>query len=277
MTTLFGKENILILAKTYPSPSAKYQETSCVAGITENGEMRRLYPVPFRRLEDKDQFSKWQWVKIEIEPNPQDKRKESRKIRFDNIKTGPTLAPKNFEKRMLWIEQIPKIEYFLPTLTTPDISPDITLALFTPQSGVRLKISKSSDKWTKEELEKLEQFNGEDILFKEEARIPATMLEKIPYDFYYVTKIEMADGRTRDLQIKLIDWEVCSLFRKCYKPDDDSWKESMKQKLETEMNNRNLKLLLGNMHRFPKQWMVVSLIYPPKQSKGLAAQRLLDL
>lgn len=32
-------EKILILAKTYPSPSAQYVETSCVAGSSENGDV----------------------------------------------------------------------------------------------------------------------------------------------------------------------------------------------------------------------------------------------
>ena len=41
-------ERVLILCKTYPSPSAKYAETSCVAGMTEDGRLIRLYPVPFR-------------------------------------------------------------------------------------------------------------------------------------------------------------------------------------------------------------------------------------
>ena len=45
-------EHILILAKTYPSPSALHVETSCVAGINAQGEMRRLYPVPFRLIEE---------------------------------------------------------------------------------------------------------------------------------------------------------------------------------------------------------------------------------
>ena len=45
-------EEVLILAKTYPSPSAQYVETSCVAGITRNGAMVRLYPVPFRMIEE---------------------------------------------------------------------------------------------------------------------------------------------------------------------------------------------------------------------------------
>jgi hypothetical protein len=55
-------ERVLILAKTYPSPSAHYVETSCVAGIMEHGSMRRLYPIPFRLIEDGQQFKKWQWI-----------------------------------------------------------------------------------------------------------------------------------------------------------------------------------------------------------------------
>ena len=35
---------VLILCKTYPSPSSKHAETSCVAGMTEDGRMVRLYP-----------------------------------------------------------------------------------------------------------------------------------------------------------------------------------------------------------------------------------------
>jgi hypothetical protein len=53
-------ERVLILCKTYPSPSAKYAETSCVAGMTEDGKLIRLYPVPFRLVSDEQQFKKWQ-------------------------------------------------------------------------------------------------------------------------------------------------------------------------------------------------------------------------
>ena len=41
------------LAKTYSSPSAQHVETSCVAAINERGVMKRMYPVPFRLIEEK--------------------------------------------------------------------------------------------------------------------------------------------------------------------------------------------------------------------------------
>jgi hypothetical protein len=48
------KERILITVKTYPTLSRKYGETVCTAGIRPDGSWVRLYPVPFRRLDDKE-------------------------------------------------------------------------------------------------------------------------------------------------------------------------------------------------------------------------------
>ena len=35
---------VLVTVKTYPIPSAKYDELSCTAGVTEAGDFIRLYP-----------------------------------------------------------------------------------------------------------------------------------------------------------------------------------------------------------------------------------------
>ena len=277
MTYTQGKENILVLAKTYPNPSAKYLETSCIAGITDKGEMRRIYPVPFRRIDEETQFRKWQWIEVETEKNNQDRREESRKIHFDKIKPGSLIDTSNcWSKRISWINKIPKISYFASTGTTPEISKNISLAVYTPQSSVTLEIKKSSNEWTEEQSKKLQQFEGKELLFSEEANLPSKTLEKIPYDFYYSFEAITATNEKRRVRIKIIDWEVCGLFRNCFK-DKDTWQEKMRSKLETKFNHCNLKLLLGNQHRFPHQWMIVSLIYPPKQSKFSELQSSLFL
>ena len=54
----FRKARILILCKTYPSPSAAHTETSCIAGVEDNGKPIRLFPVPFRLIEGDAQFKK---------------------------------------------------------------------------------------------------------------------------------------------------------------------------------------------------------------------------
>jgi hypothetical protein len=54
------KERILITFKTYPRLSKTYGETVCTAGLREDGSWIRLYPVPFRRLDESQQHSKYE-------------------------------------------------------------------------------------------------------------------------------------------------------------------------------------------------------------------------
>ena len=56
------KKRILITVKTYPCPSNKYKETVCTAGITDAGEWIRLYPVPFRHIDDYKQYKLFSWI-----------------------------------------------------------------------------------------------------------------------------------------------------------------------------------------------------------------------
>ena len=68
---------VLITVKTYPNLSNKYQETVCTAGILETGELVRIYPVPFRRLPLSQQYSKFEWIQLDLIRNDTDFRPES--------------------------------------------------------------------------------------------------------------------------------------------------------------------------------------------------------
>ena len=59
-------EELLILAKTYPSPSASHRETTCVAAVNRAGALRRIFPVPFRLLDGDAQFQKWEWIQARV-------------------------------------------------------------------------------------------------------------------------------------------------------------------------------------------------------------------
>ena len=48
---------VLIAVKTYPVPSAKYDELVCNAGFLENGKWIRVYPVKFQALPYDQQYS----------------------------------------------------------------------------------------------------------------------------------------------------------------------------------------------------------------------------
>ena len=61
-----ASERVLITVKTYPTLSRKYGETVCTAGIREDGSWVRIYPVPFRRLGEAQQYEKYDWVESDL-------------------------------------------------------------------------------------------------------------------------------------------------------------------------------------------------------------------
>src|SRR6185369_2487535 len=72
-----SKDRVLITVKTYPTLSRKYGETVCTAGVREDGSWVRMYPVPFRRLEDVEQYKKYDRVECRLMRNSSDPRPET--------------------------------------------------------------------------------------------------------------------------------------------------------------------------------------------------------
>jgi len=66
--------------------SSKYIETVCTAGVWEDGSPVRLYPIPYRYLDQ--QFHKYQWITAEVAKNSADPRPESYKVDCESIECG---------------------------------------------------------------------------------------------------------------------------------------------------------------------------------------------
>jgi hypothetical protein len=75
------KQRILITVKTYPTLSRKYGETVCTAGVREDGTWVRIYPVPFRRLDEKQQYKKYDWLEARLVRNTTDPKPIARSTR----------------------------------------------------------------------------------------------------------------------------------------------------------------------------------------------------
>lgn len=77
-------ETILIINKTYPEWSNHNGYIVCVGGINQDGEWRRLYPVPYELWYrgKPGRFQKWDWIRLPIRKQTMDKdpRKESYKL-----------------------------------------------------------------------------------------------------------------------------------------------------------------------------------------------------
>ena len=265
MARMKRKVRILILCKTYPSPSAKYAETSCVAGMDESGNLIRLYPVPFRLITEDQQFKKWQWIEALIERSAGDRRPESHKIGVDSIYAGNILPAEDWRERRAWLDKLVVYESF-DALEAARLESNVTLGLIKPLRITALRIQKSaSERWTPEEIEKLESLQRQPSLFEEQERASIRRLEKVPFDFHYVYECRVKD-EVKTHTHKIVDWEAIQLYRNVHrKHGTKGWEAPFRHKLESDLPAKDLMLLMGTIHRFPGQWLIVSLIYPPKR------------
>jgi hypothetical protein len=261
------KERILILAKTYPSPSAQYVETSCVAGISQDGSMRRLYPVPFRMIEEGQQFTKWQWIDVRIEKANKDHRPESHRLYVDTIECQDRIdTKKEWASRWEWLDKIPSFDSFV-ALDTGRLSEGLSIALLRPKKLLGLEIAKArNQEWTEEEKEKLmrEQMQG-DLFSEADAKRQVKGLRKVPFDFYYRYVCTTPEGETEHRH-EIVDWEAGALFWNCRRDHGEDWEGPFRAKLEGQFGGKDLMFLMGNQHRFQDQWLIISLVYPPRRT-----------
>lgn len=272
----FKQTRILILCKTYPSPSARHAETSCVAGVTETGSLIRLFPVPFRLIEDGAQFKKWQWITARVEKAQKDHRPESYCVAVDTITCdGPPIGTKdNWRDRREHLKRITKFDDF-GALEANRVRSGETLGLLRPSQINQLEISPSkSTSWTTDELRKLLQLQQQGNLFDDTDRRSIATLKKVPYDFHYQYTCTSPEGE-RMYRHKIVDWEVGALYWNVRRTHGENWEAPFRSKLEKELATRDLMFLMGTIHRFPDQWLIASLIYPPKQPSSSEAQGLL--
>ncbi|MEI1246782.1 hypothetical protein [Rhizobium aouanii] len=259
---------ILILCKTYPSPSGKYAETTCVAGMDEKGNLVRLFPVPFRLIAEEQQFKKWQWIKAKVEKAKKDHRPESFTIKVDTIEGGIVIQPgKDWAERRRLLAAIKPYDHF-DDIEAARLAGRISLAMLKPARilGVDIEAVSNPD-WTDEDLAKLVNGQTQGGLFDREDKPSIRTLRKLPFDFYY--RYECGKGTTaKTFRHKLVDWEVGALYWNCDRLYGADWERHFREKLEKDIPSKDLTLLMGNQHRFQDQWLIISLIYPPHQMQA---------
>lgn len=248
-------KRVLITVRTYPTPAAKGIEVSCTAGVTDEGEWIRIFPVPYRFLGEDKRFGKYQWVEMQAR-KAGDSRPESFNPNIDTIKivSGRLLTESSWQPRKEIVS--PLQAHCLCCLKAKrDKDKYPTLGFFKPKSIKRLIMRKSDERWTPEELEKLRQFN----LFQS---TPAVELEKIPYTFLYEFRCDedSCTGHT----LSCTDWEMGQSYRSWKTKYGNDWEQKFRQRYEDEMIHKyDTHFYVGTVHLHPASWIIVGLFYPP--------------
>lgn len=261
-------EQLLILVKTYPQPSRKDRETTCVAAINRAGKMYRIFPVPFRLLEGDARFKKWEWIRARISKAANDHRPESHKIDCDTIAKLEAIGTQHEWCERLSLIKSNIVESF-SALESRRLNSAETLGIVRPAQILGLDISSERQtEWTAEEKEKLRQ----ESLFDSESIRQRQELRKLPVAFHY--RYQDADGNI--LRHRITDWEVGALYWNCVRSHGPNWEKPLREKLEFELPSKDLMFLMGTIHRFPDQWLIVGLIYPPKPKEILQSELSFD-
>lgn len=207
---------VLITVKAYPALSRKYKETVCTAGITENGEWIRIYPIPFRQIDYDKRFQKYEWVELDLERNLSDFRPESFRPYDINLSD---IVSHGFVKSDgdAWIERrrylLKKVYTNLSELIAEAKNDQIktSLAIFKPTKILNFVYEETERSWNKEKLEYLKSQQLQLNLFDNENELDISEFEvvsKLPYKFSF----EFEDDAGRYSKLMIEDWETGMLY-----------------------------------------------------------------
>jgi len=227
-------------------------------------------------IEVERRFKKWQWIEATIEKATVDHRPESHRLYSDTITCRDVLGTADkWASRRMWLEKMPAFED-LESIDAASASDSISLALARPKRLLELEIIPADNPdWTDEERRSLLKWQRQGDLFPEEQALKdVAELRKLPFKFYYRFVCDTPGGE-KEYRHKIVDWEVGALYWKCQGSHGANWEEPLRAKLEDDLGNKELMLLMGNQHRFQDQWLIISLIYPPKRTQAEEQQQSL--
>jgi len=251
------KKKVLVIAKTEPATSTKYHTTVCTAGITEDGEFIRLYPIPFTLFcDEKTKFKKFDWIEVDCVKSKDDFRKESYKVRGD-IKVLKNVGTDNKWKN--------RNEIVLPLLSNnfSDLEKEnASLGLIKPYDLIDLvKTDKGDGPPNNTKSDGMMQMVftfGSDGLGLKATPIPKEL------DMYYRYHFRCFED---DIIHKIMceDWEIYEAARswvKTYDTAEKVWEEMYNKFFYDFKNKKDLYFFVGTHHIW-KTWVIISVYYPP--------------
>ncbi|MFC7700926.1 hypothetical protein ACFQX9_30120 [Bradyrhizobium sp. GCM10028915] len=231
-----------------------------------DGSLIRLFPVPFRLIDGSQQFKKWQWVRARIDRARADRRPESHKLFVDTVRFlgEPLPTAAKWKARREWTDKFKVFDDFA-NLDAHRASAGTTLGIVRPRTVGSIEITPvAHPEWTNEERAKLLQSQHQGGLFDETDAKTLTTLRKLPFDFHY-HYVCTVGGVDREYRHKIVDWEAGALYWNCFFRHGSAWEKPFRDQLAVKLPAADLMFLMGTIHRFPEQWLIVSLIYPPRR------------
>jgi len=266
-----ARERVLITVKTYPTLSRKYGETVCTAGVREDGSWVRIYPVPFRRLGDVEQYRKFDWLEGDLIKGGSDPRPETRHpIDLQKlVVTGHMDTAANWRERRRLLLGTAKVYTRLQELIDGAKANEVSLAVFKPTQIKAFVWEAEEREWDPDRVAEMRSRTQQMELFAEDMwRQTFRLIPKLPYSFSY--RFADTDGRESELQV--LDWEAGALFWNCLrstKEDEAAALEKVRAKYLDEFLQKDLHFFLGTTQQFhffaPNPWVIIGVFPIPHE------------
>lgn len=264
-----SKERVLITVKTYPTLSKKYGETVCTAGVRADGSWVRVYPVPFRRLDETEQYRKYDWLECDLVLTRSDPRPESRKpLDVNQLHPVAHMGTEDSwrERRRLLLEKA-NVYTGMSELIADAKANRLSLAVFKPARVIDFIWEEEDRDWNQDKVAEFRAVANQADMFGDESwREAFKLIPKLPYSFSY--RFEDAEGRRSELQV--LDWETGALYWRCLRAangDENQALAKVRQKYMDEFLRTDLHFFLGTTQQFhqlaPNPWVIIGVLPIP--------------
>ena len=272
-----GKERILVTVKTYPTLSRKYGETVCTAGVREDGSWVRIYPVPFRRLGEREQYRKFDWIEWQLVRNTSDPRPESFRP-YDQSELSDLQPAGHIDTSDKWRERRrillgnARVYDRLDEIIDAAKQNEMSLCVFKPTRVRELIWEDEGPDWDAKRLREMRNFHSQLGLFEDnEWRKTFRLIPKLPYSFSY--RFNDATGRQSILQV--LDWEIGALYWNCLRMTDGDEAQALtkvREKYFDTFLQTDLHFFLGTtrqwqIRRAPNPWVIIGVFPVPHDDR----------
>jgi hypothetical protein len=265
-----NRKKILITVTTYPLPSRSYDELVCTAGVMENGDWIRIYPVPLSFLIDlkgtgRMRNVKYTWIELDLKKRLDDFRPESYSplnYDFKDIVIGDRINTDGnwYERKQYCLRNIYTNKNKL--LEDSKAPKNISLATFKPTKVLGVECKEDDREWRDEWKELRKQGD----LF-ETVKPIETLIPKLPFKFFY----RFLDDEGNESKLMIEDWEIGALHWNCLKNADGNENTALRKVKEQYEDNfiqhKDLYFFLGTTKRWHSRRMhnpfvIIGVFYP---------------
>jgi hypothetical protein len=267
------KAKVLITVKTYPTISEKYTELACTAGFREDGTWIRLYPIPFRLLDQEQRYKKYQWVEVDIARNRGDQRPESFRVLntsaielLDEIGTE-----REWEDRRKLIIGKNKVYTNLKEIIGLAHANKLSLVIFKPAEILDFVVELADPEWPQEKVAAILNGMKQGNLFEDQNIEDFKFVRKLPCKFSYRFK----DDAGIESTLMIEDWEIGQLYWNCLERyGKDQAVAKVKEKyLDDFARTKDLHLFMGmtyewHIRKSKNPFIIIGTFHAPYVTQG---------